>query len=123
MTYLRRLEGQEGRWALVADRYCVSNTCLVGTTGLSMGSLFKERDAVPDVEIRPNAVYTLAEVCQIFRVSEATVRRLLRQGILRSGRVGRSYRFLGSQLLDALYPATTHAPPPPHRPANREPAN
>ncbi len=81
-----------------------------------MGSLFKIAGAVPDIEIRPNAVYTLAEVCQIFRTSDSTVRRLLKLGILKSGRVGRSYRFLGSQLLDALYPSTTHATPNPPAP-------
>ena len=86
-----------------------------------MGSLFRERDAVPDVEIRPNAVYTLAEVCQILRTRDSTVRRLLKLGILKSGRVGRSYRFLGSQLLDALYSGTTHAPPPATPLANKEP--
>ena len=54
------------------------------------------------VEIRPNAVYTLAEVCQLLRISDATARRQLKSGMLRSARVGRAYRVLGSQLLEAL---------------------
>jgi excisionase family DNA binding protein len=56
----------------------------------------------PSVEIRPNAVYTLAEVCQLLRISDATARRQLKSGMLRSARVGRAYRVLGSQLLEAL---------------------
>src|SRR6266542_4078143 len=55
-----------------------------------------------NIEIRPNAVYTLAEVCQILRISDATARRWLKAGKLRAARVGRAYRVLGSQLLDAL---------------------
>jgi excisionase family DNA binding protein len=54
------------------------------------------------IEIRPNAVYTLAEVCQLLRISDATARRQLKSGTLRSARVGRAYRVLGSQLLEAL---------------------
>jgi len=55
-----------------------------------------------DIEIRPNAVYTLAEVCQILRISDATARRWLKAGKLKGARVGRAYRVLGSHLLDAL---------------------
>ena len=56
-------------------------------------------------EIRPNAVYTLSEVCQILKISDATVRRWLKSGQIRSAKVGRAYRILGSQLLEALeYP-------------------
>jgi excisionase family DNA binding protein len=53
-------------------------------------------------EIRPNAVYTLPEVCDILRISDATARRYLKSGRLRASRVGRAYRVLGSQLLEAL---------------------
>jgi excisionase family DNA binding protein len=55
-----------------------------------------------NIEIRPNAVYTLSEVCQILRISDATARRWLKAGKLRAARVGRAYRVLGSQLLEAL---------------------
>ncbi|MEA2641651.1 MAG: Helix-turn-helix domain [Chloroflexota bacterium] len=55
-----------------------------------------------DLEIRPNAVYTLSEVCQILRISDATARRQLKTGRLKGAQVGRAYRILGSQLLSAL---------------------
>jgi excisionase family DNA binding protein len=54
------------------------------------------------LEIRPNAVYTLAEVCQILGVSDATMRRWIKTGKIHAPRVGRAYRLLGSQLLAAL---------------------
>jgi excisionase family DNA binding protein len=53
-------------------------------------------------EIRPDAVYTLEEVANILHVSEATATRWIKAGKLRSARVGRMYRVLGRQLLDAL---------------------
>jgi excisionase family DNA binding protein len=53
-------------------------------------------------EIRPDAVYTLEEVSNILHVSEATATRWIKAGKLRSARVGRMYRVLGRQLLDAL---------------------
>ena len=60
-----------------------------------------------NIEIRPNAVYTLSEVCQILRISDATARRWLKTGKLRAARVGRAYRVLGSQLVDALEKGTS----------------
>jgi excisionase family DNA binding protein len=53
-------------------------------------------------EIRPDAVYTLEEVSNLLHVSEATATRWIKAGKLRSARVGRMYRVLGRQLLDAL---------------------
>jgi excisionase family DNA binding protein len=58
--------------------------------------------AASDGEIRPNAVYTIREVCQILKISDATMRRWVKDGKIRGSRVGRAYRFLGSQLLEAL---------------------
>ena len=65
-----------------------------------------------DLEIRPNAVYTLADVCQILRISDATARRWLKTGKLRSARVGRAYRVLGSHLFEALNPTTSEVVEP-----------
>ncbi|MEA2641999.1 MAG: Helix-turn-helix domain [Chloroflexota bacterium] len=53
-------------------------------------------------EIRANAVYTLSEVCQILKISDATMRRWIKSGKIRAARVGRAYRVLGSQIIEAL---------------------
>jgi excisionase family DNA binding protein len=58
--------------------------------------------AESDVEIRANAVYTIRDVCQILKVSDATMRRWVKDGKIRGSRVGRAYRFLGSQIVEAL---------------------
>jgi excisionase family DNA binding protein len=71
------------------------------------------------LEIQPNAVYTLRDACQILQVSSATMMRWLKEGKIPSARIGRGYRFLGSQLLEALAlpepideaPATEANPP------------
>ena len=72
------------------------------TEPVQTGSLFRVAAHVPRIE--PNAVYTLAEAAALFRISEATVRRLVRLGVLKSAKLGRTHRFLGSHLLCALYP-------------------
>jgi excisionase family DNA binding protein len=56
------------------------------------------------IEILPNAVYTLRELCEILHISDATARRWIKDGKIRASRVGRAYRFLGSNLLEALNP-------------------
>lgn len=43
----------------------------------------------------PKRVYTVAEVAELLRVSERTVRRLIARGALRAVRVGRSIRIDG----------------------------
>jgi len=76
------------------------------------------------IGIQPGAVYTLAEACEILQVSEATLRRWLKDGRLPSARIGRGYRFLGSQLLDALTlpePETKESAPQPRGRRGRPP--
>jgi excisionase family DNA binding protein len=59
------------------------------------------------IEIQPNAVYRIRDVCEILKVSDVTLQRLVQSGEIRATRVGRVYRFLGRHLLEAL-----ELPPP-----------
>lgn len=52
--------------------------------------------------IQPTAVYTVTEAAYLARVSESTMRRLARRGDVRSSRVGKMLRFLGSDLIGFL---------------------
>jgi len=52
-------------------------------------------------DISPGELYTLREACRVLRVSEPTVRRWVKTGRLRARKIGRDYRFLGSELLGA----------------------
>lgn len=63
------------------------------------------RDVIDEgAGLSPGAVYTLQEACRFLRISEATARRWLKQGRLRGRKVGRGYRFLGSDLVRCLTP-------------------
>lgn len=55
-------------------------------------------------DILPGELYTLQEACRVLRVSEPTVRRWVKSGRLQARRIGRDYRFRGSDLLDAAEP-------------------
>jgi excisionase family DNA binding protein len=55
-------------------------------------------------EIKPNGVYTTAETQNILRVSESTIKRLLKKGLLRANKVGGQYRILGKEILRVLSP-------------------
>lgn len=55
-------------------------------------------------EIRPNNVYTTGETQNILRISESTIKRLLKKGLLRANKVGGQYRILGKEILRLLSP-------------------
>ena len=52
-----------------------------------------------NLEISPNTYYTPDEVATMLRVSRRSVQRLLDSGFARSIKIGRSWRILGSDLL------------------------
>jgi len=55
-------------------------------------------------EIKPEAVYTTAETQKLLKISESTVKRLLKRGLIRANKIGGHYRILGKELLRALSP-------------------
>lgn len=55
-------------------------------------------------EIRPNEVYTTEEAQMILKVSNSTMKRLLKQGLIRANKIGKQYRILGHELLRLLSP-------------------
>jgi len=57
-----------------------------------------------DPEIKPNAVYTTSEAQQFLRVSESTLKRLLKKGLVRANKVGGQYRILGKEMLRLVSP-------------------
>jgi len=56
------------------------------------------------MEIRPNEVYTTQEAQQLLKVSPSTIMRLIKQGIIRTARVGKQYRITGKELLRIVSP-------------------
>ncbi|KKS14416.1 MAG: hypothetical protein A3I32_02585 [Candidatus Yanofskybacteria bacterium RIFCSPLOWO2_02_FULL_45_10] len=57
------------------------------------------------VEINQNEVYTTSEARSLLKVSNSTIKRLLKHGILRANKVGGQYRILGKELLRAVSPS------------------
>lgn len=55
-------------------------------------------------EIKPNGVYTTGETQDILRVSESTIKRMLKKGLIRANKVGGQYRILGKEILRVLSP-------------------
>ena len=54
--------------------------------------------------INPNEVYTTNEAQKALKISNSTIKRLLKKGILRANKVGGQYRILGKELLRVLSP-------------------
>lgn len=55
-------------------------------------------------EIQPNAVYTTSEAKDILKISESTIKRLLKRGLIKANKVGGQYRILGKELLRLVSP-------------------
>ena len=56
-------------------------------------------------EIENNAVYTTAETQELLKISNSTIKRLLKKGLIRSNKVGGQYRILGKEILHLISPA------------------
>lgn len=55
-------------------------------------------------EIHPNEVYTTTETEKLLKVSNSTIKRMLKTGLLRANKIGGQYRILGHELLRLLSP-------------------
>lgn len=55
-------------------------------------------------EIKPNAVYTTSETEQILKISNSTLKRLLKSGLLKANKVGKQYRIIGLEILKLVSP-------------------
>lgn len=56
------------------------------------------------MEIRENEVYTPQEAKDILKVSQSTVTRMIKKGLMRTARIGKQYRIMGKELLRLLSP-------------------
>ena len=55
-------------------------------------------------EINPNEVYTTEEAQKLLKVSNSTIKRLLKKGLLKANKIGGQYRIFGHELLRMLSP-------------------
>ena len=57
-----------------------------------------------DKEIKENQIYTTEEAQEYLRVSQSTIKRLLKKGILRANKVGGRYKIMGSEMIRLVSP-------------------
>jgi len=55
-------------------------------------------------EIKPNQVYTTGEAQDFLKVSNSTIKRMLKGGIIKAYKVGGTYRIWGSEILQLVSP-------------------
>ncbi|MFZ6015908.1 MAG: helix-turn-helix domain-containing protein [Patescibacteria group bacterium] len=55
-------------------------------------------------EIRPNSIYTTAETQDLLKISNSTMKRLLKKGLLKANKVGGQYRIMGKEILRLVSP-------------------
>lgn len=55
-------------------------------------------------EIKENEVYTTQETQELLKISNSTIKRMLKSGLLRANKVGKQYRIFGHELLRLLSP-------------------
>lgn len=55
-------------------------------------------------EIKSNAVYTTDETQRLLKISNSTIKRMLKKGLIRANKVGGQYRILGKEILRLVSP-------------------
>jgi excisionase family DNA binding protein len=55
-------------------------------------------------EIQPNEVYTTGETQKLLKVSNSTIKRMLKNGLLRANKIGKQYRIMGHEILRLVSP-------------------
>lgn len=55
-------------------------------------------------EIKTNVVYTTIETQKLLKVSNSTMKRLLKKGLIKANKVGGQYRILGKEILRLVSP-------------------
>lgn len=55
-------------------------------------------------EIKPNEVYTTQETQELLKVSNSTMKRMLKNGLLRANKIGKQYRIMGHEILRLVSP-------------------
>lgn len=55
-------------------------------------------------EIKPHEIYTTNETRDLLKISDSTIKRLLKKGLIRANKVGGQYRILGKEILRLVSP-------------------
>jgi excisionase family DNA binding protein len=55
-------------------------------------------------EVKPNAIYTTDETQQLLKISNSTIKRMLKKGLIKANKVGGQYRIMGKEILRLVSP-------------------
>lgn len=55
-------------------------------------------------EIKPHVIYTTSEARGFLKISESTIKRLLKSGVIKAYKVGGQYRIWGDEILRLVSP-------------------
>ena len=55
-------------------------------------------------EIKNNAVYTTGETQKLLKISNSTIKRMLKKKLIKANKVGGQYRILGKEVLRLVSP-------------------
>ena len=55
-------------------------------------------------EIKSNTVYTTGETQELLKISNSTIKRMLKKKLIRANKVGGQYRILGKEILRLVSP-------------------
>jgi excisionase family DNA binding protein len=56
------------------------------------------------VHIQENVIYTPKESREYLKVSQSTMTRMLKSGLIRAAKIGKQYRIMGKELLRLISP-------------------
>jgi excisionase family DNA binding protein len=56
-------------------------------------------------EIKNHAVYTTGETQELLKISNSTIKRMLKNKLIKANKVGGQYRILGKEILRLVSPA------------------
>ena len=59
-------------------------------------------------EIKPLGIYTTTETRTVLKVSDSTIKRMLKNGLIRANKVGGQYRIMGKEILRLVSPDLEH---------------
>jgi excisionase family DNA binding protein len=55
-------------------------------------------------EIKSNAIYTTGETQALLKISSSTIKRMLKNGLIKANKVGGQYRILGKEIIRLVSP-------------------
>ena len=56
------------------------------------------------MSINPDDIYTTQETQDLLKISNSTMKRLLKMGLIKANKIGGQYRILGKEILKAVSP-------------------